>query len=257
MPGFDADLLFVSDLENVIVTRTMIKGQTVTEDSKAVYQEHASTAASEPALLDSVKLAAPLNKQDFLMPIESEQQLNVIQIIPNQLETRLVHVPASGARNFESDTELDLLKIAVVERHKGLKEIGLGVVKGFGFKSGAIATTISHDSHNIIAVGTNDEDIAAAVNKLQEIGGGLTIIKNGEELHSVPLPIAGLLSDQSAEQVNQSLLTLHDQLSLVGFTGGFNPFLTLSFLALPVIPDIKMTTTGLFDVKSFQHISLQ
>lgn len=117
-------------------------------------------------------------------------------------------------------------------------------MKGFGFKSGAIATTISHDSHNIIAVGTNDEDIAAAVNKLQEIGGGSTIIKNGEELHSVPLPIAGLLSDQSAEQVNQSLLTLHDKLPLIGFTGGFNPFLTLSFLALPVIPDIKMTTTA-------------
>ncbi|QFY81785.1 adenine deaminase [Bacillus subtilis] len=256
-PGFDADLLFVSDLENVTVTMTMVKGQTVAEDSKAVYQDHASTAAPDQALLDSVKLAAPLNKQDFHMPIDSEQQINVIQIIPNQLETRLVQVPAPVAREFEPDTELDLLKIAVVERHKGLKETGLGVVKGFGFKSGAIATTISHDSHNIIAVGTNDEDIAAAVNKLQEIGGGLTIIKNGEELHSVPLPIAGLLSDQSAEQVNQSLLTLHDKLPLIGFTGGFNPFLTLSFLALPVIPDIKMTTTGLFDVKSFQHISLQ
>lgn len=256
-PGYDADLLFVSDLENVTVTMTMVKGQTVAEDSKAVYQDHASTAAPDQALLDSVKLAAPLNKQDFHMPIDSEQQINVIQIIPNQLETRLVQVPAPDAREFEPDTEFDLLKIAVVERHKGLKETGLGVVKGFGFKSGAIATTISHDSHNIIAVGTNDEDIAAAVNKLQEIGGGLTIIKNGEELHSVPLPIAGLLSDQSAEQVNQSLLTLHDKLPLIGFTGGFNPFLTLSFLALPVIPDIKMTTTGLFDVKSFQHISLQ
>ncbi|MBO3796983.1 adenine deaminase [Bacillus subtilis] len=256
-PGFDADLLFVSDLENVTVTMTMVKGQTVAEDSKAVYQDHASTVAPDQALLDSVKLAAPLNKQDFHMPIDSEQQINVIQIIPNQLETRLVQVPAPDAREFEPDTEFDLLKIAVVERHKGLKETGLGVVKGFGFKSGAIATTISHDSHNIIAVGTNDEDIAAAVNKLQEIGGGLTIIKNGEELHSVPLPIAGLLSDQSAEQVNQSLLTLHDKLPLIGFTGGFNPFLTLSFLALPVIPDIKMTTTGLFDVKSFQHISLQ
>ncbi|EXF52937.1 MULTISPECIES: adenine deaminase [Bacillus] len=256
-PGFDADLLFVSDLENVTVTMTMVKGQTVAEDSKVVYQDHASTAAPDQALLDSVKLAAPLNKQDFHMPIDSEQQINVIQIIPNQLETRLVQVPAPDAREFEPDTEFDLLKIAVVERHKGLKETGLGVVKGFGFKSGAIATTISHDSHNIIAVGTNDEDIAAAVNKLQEIGGGLTIIKNGEELHSVPLPIAGLLSDQSAEQVNQSLQTLHDKLPLIGFTGGFNPFLTLSFLALPVIPDIKMTTTGLFDVKSFQHISLQ
>ncbi|MEG7281946.1 adenine deaminase [Bacillus sp. 0909A] len=256
-PGFDADLLFISDVENVTVTKTMVKGQTVAEDNKAVGQAQVHTLTPDPALLDSVNLAAPLSEQDFHMPINPQQQMNVIQIIPNQLETRLVSVPAPEAHIFQPDIELDLLKIAVVERHKGLKETGLGIVKGFGLKSGAIATTISHDSHNIIAVGTNDADIAAAVNKLQEIGGGLTVIKDGEELHSVPLPIAGLLSDQSAELVNQSLMTLHEKLSFIGFKDRFNPFLTLSFLALPVIPDIKMTTTGLFDVKSFQHISLQ
>ncbi|MCC2929694.1 adenine deaminase [Bacillus sp. LBG-1-113] len=256
-PGFDADLLFISDVENVTVTKTMVKGQTVAEDNKAVGQAQVHTLTPDPALLDSVNLAAPLSEQDFHMPIKPQQQMNVIQIIPNQLETRLVSVPAPEAHIFQPDIELDLLKIAVVERHKGLKETGLGIVKGFGLKSGAIATTISHDSHNIIAVGTNDADIAAAVNKLQEIGGGLTVIKDGEELHSVPLPIAGLLSDQSAELVNQSLMTLHEKLSFIGFKDRFNPFLTLSFLALPVIPDIKMTTTGLFDVKSFQHIALQ
>ncbi|MCY9191024.1 adenine deaminase [Bacillus mojavensis] len=256
-PGFDADLLFISDVENVTVTKTMVKGQTVAEDNKAVGQAQVHTLTPDPALLDSVNLAAPLSEQDFHMPINPQQQMNVIQIIPNQLETRLVSVPAPEAHIFQPDVELDLLKIAVVERHKGLKETGLGIVKGFGLKSGAIATTISHDSHNIIAVGTNDADIVAAVNKLQEIGGGLTVIKDGEELHSVPLPIAGLLSDQSAELVNQSLMTLHEKLSFIGFEDRFNPFLTLSFLALPVIPDIKMTTTGLFDVKSFQHIALQ
>ncbi|MEC1633340.1 adenine deaminase [Bacillus mojavensis] len=256
-PGFDADLLFISDVENVTVTKTMVKGQTVAEGNKAVGQAQVHTLTPDPALLDSVNLAAPLSEQDFHMPINPHQQMNVIQIIPNQLETRLVSVPAPEAHIFQPDIELDLLKIAVVERHKGLKETGLGIVKGFGLKSGAIATTISHDSHNIIAVGTNDADIAAAVNKLQEIGGGLTVIKDGEELHSVPLPIAGLLSDQSAELVNQSLMTLHEKLSFIGFKDRFNPFLTLSFLALPVIPDIKMTTTGLFDVKSFQHIALQ
>ncbi|MEC1678613.1 adenine deaminase [Bacillus mojavensis] len=256
-PGFDADLLFISDVENVTVTKTMVKGQTVAEDNKAVGQAQVHTLTPDRALLDSVNLAAPLSERDFHMPINPQQKMNVIQIIPNQLETRLVSVPAPEAHIFQPDIELDLLKIAVVERHKGLKETGLGIVKGFGLKSGAIATTISHDSHNIIAVGTNDADIAAAVNKLQEIGGGLTVIKDGEELHSVPLPIAGLLSDQSAELVNQSLMTLHEKLSFIGFKDRFNPFLTLSFLALPVIPDIKMTTTGLFDVKSFQHIALQ
>lgn len=149
------------------------------------------------------------------------------------------------------------MKIAVIERHRGVKGIGLGVVRGFGLKEGAIATTISHDSHNLIAVGTNDQDILKAIERLGEIGGGLTIAKGGKELQSVALPIAGLLSDKPLEAVNESLKSLHAALTETGFSGMFNPFLTLSFLALPVIPDIKMTTEGLFDVKAFRHIPVQ
>ncbi|AKL84213.1 adenine deaminase [Bacillus atrophaeus] len=254
-PGYDADLLFISNVENVSITKTMVKGQTIAEKGRNVYQNEQESITPDQSLLQSVRLA-PLNKQDFVIPIDPKKNIRVIRIIPNQLETKLISAPAANSV-FQPDINQDLLKIAVVERHKALRETGLGVVQGFGLKDGALATTISHDSHNIIAVGTNDTDIAAAVNKLQEIGGGLTVVKGGKELHSVPLPIAGLLSDQSAEWVNDSLHVLHEQLSLIGFTGDFNPFLTLSFLALPVIPDIKMTTKGLFDVKAFQHISLQ
>ncbi|MED4854443.1 adenine deaminase [Bacillus atrophaeus] len=254
-PGYDADLLFISNIENVSITKTMVKGQTIAEKGRNVYQKEQESITPEQSLLQSVRLA-PLNKQDFVIPIDPKKNIRVIRIIPNQLETKLISAPAANSV-FQPDINQDLLKIAVVERHKALRETGLGVVQGFGLKDGALATTISHDSHNIIAVGTNDTDIAAAVNQLQEIGGGLTVVKGGKELHSVPLPIAGLLSDQSAEWVNDSLHVLHEQLSLIGFTGDFNPFLTLSFLALPVIPDIKMTTKGLFDVKAFQHISLQ
>lgn len=121
------------------------------------------------------------------------------------------------------------MKIAVVERHRGVKEIGLGVVRGFGLKEGAIATTISHDSHNLIAVGTNDQDILKAIERLGEIGGGLTIAKGGKELQSVALPIAGLLSDKPLETVNESLKSLHAAITETGFSGAFNPFLTLSF----------------------------
>ncbi|QUF66902.1 adenine deaminase [Bacillus atrophaeus] len=254
-PGYDADLLFISNVENVSITKTMVKGQTIAEKGRNVYQNEQESITPDQSLLQSVRLA-PLNKQDFVIPIDPKKYIRVIRIIPNQLETKLISALAANSV-FQPDINQDLLKIAVVERHKALRETGLGVVQGFGLKDGALATTISHDSHNIIAVGTNDTDIAAAVNKLQEIGGGLTVVKGGKELHSVPLPIAGLLSDQSAEWVNDSLHVLHEQLSLIGFTGDFNPFLTLSFLALPVIPDIKMTTKGLFDVKAFQHISLQ
>ncbi|MCG8395411.1 adenine deaminase [Bacillus atrophaeus] len=254
-PGYDADLLFISNVENVSITKTMVKGQTIAEKGRNVYQNEQESITPDQSLLQSVRLA-PLNKQDFVIPIDPKKNIRVIRIIPNQLETKLISAHADNSV-FQPDINQDLLKIAVVERHKALRETGLGVVQGFGLKDGALATTISHDSHNMIAVGTNDTDIAAAVNKLQEIGGGLTVVKGGKELHSVPLPIAGLLSDQSAEWVNDSLHVLHEQLSLIGFTGDFNPFLTLSFLALPVIPDIKMTTKGLFDVKAFQHISLQ
>ncbi|KXZ14792.1 adenosine deaminase [Bacillus nakamurai] len=256
-PGFDADLLFISDLRQVAITKTMVNGRTVAENGRTIYEQTADSQLTDTALLDTVQLKAPLTELDFHMPIQEGKNMNVIQIIPNHLETRRKEVPAPPSDMFQPDIEHDLLKIAVVERHSGEKIMGLGIVQGFGLKEGALATTISHDSHNIIAVGTNDADLAAAINQLHNIGGGLAAVKNGELLHSVPLPIAGLLSDQSAEWVNDSLGVLHEKLPLIGFTGDFNPFLTLSFLALPVIPDIKMTATGLFDVKAFQHIPLQ
>ena len=256
-PGFDADLLFISDVREAAVTKTMVAGRTVAENGRTVYEQSAGSYSPDQALLDTVRLKAPLTESDFHIPIQEGKKMNVIEMIPNHLETRKKEVPAPSADAFRPDTENDLLKIAVAERHSGEKMIGLGIVQGFGLKEGAIATTISHDSHNIIAVGTNDADLAKAINRLRDTGGGLTAVKNGELLHSVPLPIAGLLSDKSAEWVNDSLGVLHEKLSLLGFTGDFNPFLTLSFLALPVIPDIKMTAAGLFDVKAFQHIPLQ
>lgn len=147
--------------------------------------------------------------------------------------------------------------MVLVERHQGLSEMGIGVVSGFGLEKGAIATTVAHDSHNLIAVGTNDADIVKAIDALKEAGGGLTVVKEGQSLHTLPLPISGLLSDQPAHLVNESLHALHEALKETGFTLDFNPFLTLSFLALPVIPDVKMTTKGLFDVRSFQHLPIQ
>ncbi|MFB6765067.1 MULTISPECIES: adenine deaminase [Bacillus] len=254
-PGFDADFMLISDLHEVGITSVFIAGELVSEHGEYLPSVDKITPSS--SLMQSVH-AVDVQEKDLTLPITDHQKVNVIRIIPNQLETKLEQISPSGSDGqFTSDIDRDVLKIVLVERHKGLSEIGIGVVSGFGLKEGAIATTVAHDSHNLIAVGTNDADMIKAIETLKEAGGGLTVVKDGEVLHTLPLPISGLLSDQPAHTVNESLHALHDALKETGFVLDFNPFLTLSFLALPVIPDVKMTTQGLFDVRSFQHLPIQ
>ncbi|MEC1413067.1 MULTISPECIES: adenine deaminase [Bacillus] len=254
-PGFDADFMLVSDLHQVDITSVFIAGELVAQHGE--YKPGVEKIAPSPALLQSVH-AKDVREQDLALPITAHQKMNVIRIIPNQLETKLEQIsPSETNGQFTSDTERDVLKMVLVERHQGLSEMGIGVVSGFGLEKGAIATTVAHDSHNLIAVGTNDADIVKAIDALKEAGGGLTVVKEGQSLHTLPLPISGLLSDQPAHLVKESLHALHEALKETGFTLDFNPFLTLSFLALPVIPDVKMTTKGLFDVRSFQHLPIQ
>ncbi len=254
-PGFDADFMLISDLHEVGITSVFIAGELVSEHGEYLPSVDKITPSS--SLMQSVH-AVDVQEKDLTLPITDHQKVNVIRIIPNQLETKLEQISPSGSDGqFTSDIDRDVLKIVLVERHKGLSEIGIGVVSGFGLKEGAIATTVAHDSHNLIAVGTNDADMIKAIETLKEAGGGLTVVKDGEVLHKLPLPISGLLSDQPAHTVNESLHALHDALKETGFALDFNPFLTLSFLALPVIPDVKMTTQGLFDVRSFQHLPIQ
>lgn len=254
-PGFDADFMLISDLHEVGITSVFIAGELVSEHGE--YLPSVDKITPNSSLMQSVH-AVDVQEKDLTLPITDHQKMNVIRIIPNQLETKLEQISPSGSDGqFTSDIDRDVLKIVLVERHKGLSEIGIGVVSGFGLKEGAIATTVAHDSHNLIAVGTNDADMIKAIETLKEAGGGLTVVKDGEVLHTLPLPISGLLSDQPAHTVNESLHALHDALKETGFVLDFNPFLTLSFLALPVIPDVKMTTQGLFDVRSFQHLPIQ
>lgn len=254
-PGFDADFMLISDLHEVGITSVFIAGELVSEHGEYLPSVDKITPSS--SLMQSVH-EVDVQEKDLTLPITDHQKMNVIRIIPNQLETKLEQISPSGSDGqFTSDIDRDVLKIVLVERHKGLSEIGIGVVSGFGLKEGAIATTVAHDSHNLIAVGTNDADMIKAIETLKEAGGGLTVVKDGEVLHTLPLPISGLLSDQPAHTVNESLHALHEALNETGFALDFNPFLTLSFLALPVIPDVKMTTQGLFDVRSFQHLPIQ
>ena len=172
----------------------------------------------------------------------------VIGMIPGEIVTQ------DAGYADHTDPEQDILKIAVIERHKNTHHIGLGYIKGYGLKRGAVATSISHDSHNIIVVGATDEDMAAAANRIVENRGGITIMENGQVLGEVTLSIAGIMSDDSLVMVNSALEDAKDEAFGLGVSRGIDPFMTLSFMALPVIPSLRITTRGVFDVSSQRYI---
>ena len=152
------------------------------------------------------------------------------------------------------DLEADILKIAVVERHKNTRHIGIGYIKGYGLKSGAVATSISHDSHNIIVVGTSEADMAAAVNRVVDLNGGIVVWNGGAPVGEVPLAIAGIMSDEPLVTVNEKLESAKETAHALGVSRGIDPFMTLSFMALPVIPTLRITTRGVFDVNSQSYV---
>lgn len=172
----------------------------------------------------------------------------VIGMIPGEIVTQ------DAGYADHADPKQDILKIAVIERHKNTHHIGLGYIKGYGLKRGAVATSISHDSHNIIVVGATDEDMAAAANRIVENRGGITVMENGQVLGEVTLSIAGIMSDDSLVMVNSALEDAKDEAFGLGVSRGIDPFMTLSFMALPVIPSLRITTRGVFDVSSQRYI---
>ncbi len=254
-PGYEADFLLRDSLQSLKISEVYKAGKLVARDGQYI-GESLIKKGPKQQLTKTVKVPK-LTGESLQIPIGEIGKANIIEIIPNQLRTnkRIETVLCEGG-HFYPSVEKDQLKIIVIERHKNTGNIGLGIVKGFGFKEGAIATTIAHDSHNIVATGTNDGDLLKAVEELRAMNGGLVIVKGGIIVSSLSLPIARLLSDQDYSVVNQGLQELKAGLSEIGFTGDFNPFLTLSFLTLPVIPALKLTDLGLFDVENFEHISV-
>jgi adenine deaminase len=152
----------------------------------------------------------------------------------------------------------DVVKLAVIERHHGTGTVGLALLRGYGITEGAVATTIAHDSHNIIVSGDNDEDMALAVQTLQRLGGGIVMVHQHQVLDALPLPIAGLMTNEGASFVDEKLKTMQALArNKLHIHDNIDPFMTLSFMALPVIPHLKVTDMGLFDVDQFTHISLE
>ena len=254
-PGYKADFLLLDDLESVQIFEVYKKGKLVAKNGNYL-GPHRDTISVPSKLLESVHLTQ-IELNDFQIPLQ-HQRANLIELIPNSLLTHhLIDDVNVQDGNFVPCTKKDHLKLAVVERHLKTGNIGLGIVKGFGLKEGAIASTIAHDSHNLMVVGTNDVDMFIAVKVLEDMQGGIVVIRNGEVLAALPLPIGGLMSAAPISDIQSNLKKIETSLEQLGFDGSFDFLITLAFLSLPVIPEIKITHQGLFDVKNFKTISVQ
>ena len=249
-PGRQADLVVFSDLKAPVIEQVYCKGIRVAENG-----------AMSPDIPVPETLALPrsvrvtLKTLDFSIPLAGDR-IRVIEIVPNQLITgSICTAPTVFENTAISDPGRDILKIAAVERHSGSGNIGKGFVKGFGLKKGAIASSVAHDSHNIIVVGTTDEDMKAAVKAVVLMGGGLAVVSGGIPLAKLSLPIAGLMSPEPVHVIRDQLDRLMTCAREIGSVLQ-NPFMTLSFLSLPVIPALKITDKGLVDVLRFEIVPL-
>ncbi|HEO8422463.1 adenine deaminase [Niallia sp. FSL W8-0635] len=250
-PGYQADFLLVDDLKKFTVHSVFKNGECVVKDGKVIEDKFIKQDYLEPNL--PAINCAKLSLEDLKLPLTSDL-CHIIEIIPNSIVTNEVIEKVKVENGyFRTSLEEDQLKLVVAERHHQTGNVGKAIVKGFGFKKGAVATTISHDSHNIVAVGTNDDDLLLAINELQEINGGIVVVSEGVVVATLPLPIAGLISDQDYLTLYEQLKTLNQKVEILEGYNTFNPFLTLSFLSLTVIPTLKLTDKGLFDFHSFSY----
>jgi adenine deaminase len=249
-PGYRADLLVVDDLERFGIAQVFAAGQLVVEEGRFL---------PSPAELPRVPLESTMHLDltalDFTIAA-GEGPAKVIGVIPEQIITeRLsVQVPVKNGQAV-ADPSHDLLKMAVVERHRNTGNVGLGFVKGFGLRKGAIASSVAHDSHNIVVVGADDADMQAAVEAVAEMGGGQVVVADGQIRAQLPLPIAGLMSDQPLEKVRDRIEALTAAARELGCVLP-DPLMTMSFLALPVIPTLKLTDKGLVDMEQFAIVPL-
>lgn len=256
-PGKYADMLLLSDLTAVKVEKVYIAGVPVAEHGRMIYDLPARTYPD--FVRHSVRLAKPLDDQDFLVkapPGRDRAVIRVMAVEEAQVGTKetLFDVPVADG-HIHADTSRDLAKVAVFERHSGKGSRALGFVTGFGFTAGAVASTVAHDSHNLLIVGTNDADMAVAGNILAEHGGGMVAVSDGEILALVELPVAGLMSDRPVEEVARQVEKLAGAWKQLGCTL-LSPFMTMALLSLPVIPSLRLTNCGLVDVNTFSFVSL-
>jgi adenine deaminase len=250
-PGFKADLVLLEDLRDFRPTEVFKDGRIVVEDGRALPLERKGV----PIWVRHSVRNAPVEAADLRID-STGRPIRVIEVIPAQLLTNsVIEHPSIEDGVAVADPERDLAKIAVVERHHATGRVGKGFVRGFGLQRGAFASTVAHDAHNMVVVGVNDDDMARCVDHLAATGGGIVAVDAGE-IADLPLPVAGLLSDEPYEAVVEKLDAVHERLVHMGVKID-SPFTTLSFLALSVIPALKITDRGLIDVDRFEIVPLE
>ena len=243
-PGYLADFVIIDNFQGFNIEQVYKKGVLMVDHGEI--QDFPSPEI-EPYLVERAHKTfhvAALTAEDFA----EKRPRGIIGMVDGEITT------VDAGYSDRIDVEYDVLKIAVVERHKNTHHIGIGYIQGYGLKSGAVATSISHDSHNIIVVGTNETDMAAAVNRVVELNGGIVVWDGGRPVAEVPLAIAGIMSDEPLVTVNEKLETAKDAAHKLGVNPGIDPFMTLSFMALPVIPSLRITTRGVFDVTTQSYV---
>ena len=243
-PGYLADFVIIDNFRSFNIKQVYKKGVLMVDHGQV---RDFPAPEIEPYLVERAHKTfhvASLTAQDFA----EKRPRGIIGMVDGEITT------VDAGYSDRIDVDYDVLKIAVVERHKNTHHIGIGYIQGYGLKSGAVATSISHDSHNIIVVGTNEANMAAAVNRVVELNGGIVVWDQGRPAAEVPLAIAGIMSDEPLVTVNEKLEQAKDVAHSLGVNPGIDPFMTLSFMALPVIPSLRITTRGVFDVTTQSYV---
>jgi len=250
-PRFWADFVVFDDLQNFTVRQVYKKGVLVAENG--TYLVSRPVASPLPRSTMNVRFDAA---RDFVVKPRGTAQIKVIEIVPNQIVTKtLVAAPKVEGGQIVADVARDILKLVVVERHRATGQVGVGFVTGFKLQRGALASSVAHDAHNVVVVGTNDADIVVAIRRMQELQGGLVAVAGGKVVAELGLPIAGLVSDQPLPEVIRLMAWLDAAAHALG-CDLHAPFMTLSFLSLSPIPELKLTDQGLIDATKMERTSL-
>lgn len=255
VPGKRADLVIFDELKDFKVSSVYILGEEVAREGEYLKElkKHDITDVSNTVHLDNFK------KEMLQMWLKSDE-VYAIEMIAGGVLSKKTKIKIKRDENglFVFDKNIDACKCAVIERHHNTGKIGLGIIKGYGIQSGAIAASVAHDSHNIICVGVNDDEMNMAIENVKQNGGGFALVKDGKVIESLSLPVAGLMSDLSGEEVSKKLLSLHKKAVVeLGVNESLEPVMSLTFMSLMVIPELKLTARGLFDIFENKFIDIE
>ena len=262
-PGYRADLLVLDDLETLKICDVYCRGKLAVSEGKTMHFKNAEIRSDIRKTVRNSFYLDELSPDDFYINSESRVHIHsegrrcrVIKIRPGQLLTDEWIAELDFGQENGIDLKRDILKLAVIERHLNTGHKGLGFISGIGLKKGAIASSVAHDAHNLIVIGTNDEDMAVAANRIRTLGGGNVAAADGEIIAEMPLPEAGLMSDLSAAEIAAQNEAVRQAVHRLGASDAIEPFMNMAFLSLPVIPSLKMTTRGLVDVNRQKLVPL-